>query len=370
MRKVLLLVLLLLPAASLLGAEVQGLYESDVRVFSQDGNERVEAMKTALSEVLVRVSGREAVLHAIAVQKALANPASLLRLYGYRAQTTAEKEAYLEELKLNPPAEDKGRTEPQMVSFSYDKAAVDKLLLDSGYPVWGTTRPAVLVWLALQDEQGRYLLGADAAAHPVNKLLYQEARARGLAVVQPLLDATDLEAVSVADVWGALAEPLHKAAARYRAEAVLVGRIAPGPANTWQAQWSLLEGAAGKTWQADADSRRGVIRAGVNGVTEALAAQYVPFSRVVQSGTLSLLVLGAKSLADYARVSAYLQSLQSVTQVHLARVEPDRLHYELRIEGNAAGVARTIALGNVLRAGPVEGGAAPDDREQVYQLLP
>lgn len=369
--------------AGVFAAEVGDLYEAEARVFSQQKSERTLAMKAALAEVLVKVSGRSVVLSVDEVKKVLRNPAKLLRLYRYRELTDMEGDAYRAEQSLHP--EPKADGTPQMISFSFDKVAVDKLLRENNLPVWGATRPTMLVWLAVQDEQTRYLLGGDSG-HSLNQALDSEARRRGLVLLQPLMDLEDRRALRFADVWAGFTEPVLRASARYGSESVLLGRIQPGLGDAWQAQWTVLEGRTRVSWEVLGDSQEQVISKGVFGATELLAARYAPISGSLQAGLLSIMVMGVQDLGDYARVVSYLESLQQVSQMQLEQVEPGKAYFALKIEGAAEGVAKTIALGNVLQVssnadGPSDGGASAEATgaatstansgpKQAYQLLP
>jgi len=339
------------------GAEVSGLYEAEVQVFSQKGAERATAMGVALSEVLAKVSGRRDAAMQRGVAEAVRQPSALLQQYLYRALPEDEK------LPAAPGEE------PQLVFFRFDKEAVDKLLRDNGLPVWGSTRPATLVWLAVEDAERRVLVGSDMA-EPVRRALEREARQRGLALVLPLLDLEDQTKLQFAEVWGGFNEPVLAASARYRTEAVLMGRMQRTPAGEWTGSWTLLQGDASRTWEARGVLAEEVVDAGMAGVVDTLAARYAPAAAGQQAAALSMIVTAVRDLRDYARVIQYLQSLEQVTHVQTLRVDADRVGFELAVRGDAAGIAQIIGLGNVLT--PVASGVVPADgqtpRPVIYQL--
>jgi hypothetical protein len=366
----LLLTVLLMPATAP-AAEVSGLYEAEVQVYSQKRSERATAMASALAEVLTKVSGRRNAALIEGVAKATRRPARFLQQYRYRELTEAERTALLPEGEEAAPA-----GEPQMLRFRFDKTSVDKVLLDNGLPVWGATRPATLVWLAVQDDERRYLVGADAA-EPVRALLSQEAQRRGLALLLPLLDLQDQMALRFADVWGGFREPVLRASTRYRTEAVLVGRLYRTPSGEWQGQWMLMQDEQAQTWAGAGALPAEVIDEGVAGAVDVLAARYAPVAGQQKAGLLPVTVTEVRNLGDYARVSRYLQSLQQVSRVHISRVEADRISFELDIKGGPESVKQTIALGNMLvpdRQAAIEasGTVMPwaQTPVQVYQLQP
>src|SRR5258706_15949695 len=76
----------------------------------------------------------------------------------------------------------------------------------------------------------------------VRKELLAVADERGLPVTLPLLDVQDLRAVTFADVWGGFEDRVAAASARYRADALLIGRVRPGLIGN-QIEWLLVVGA-------------------------------------------------------------------------------------------------------------------------------
>jgi hypothetical protein len=356
-------VLLLLPCLAH-GAEVKGLYEAEVQVFSQKRAERATAMGSALAEVLSKVSGQRDAALAHGVATAIRRPAAFLQQYRYRALPDADK-------LVVAPGE-----EPQMVVFRFDKQAVDKLLRDNGLPVWGATRPATLVWLAVEDDGQRYLVGSDSP-ETIRNALERESRRRGMALVLPLLDLEDQIKLRFADVWGGFRDPVLSASARYHTEAVLMGRMQHTAGGEWRGSWTLLEGHTVQSWDTGGVLAEEVVDAGVAGVVEQLAARYAPASGTQQAGPLALTVTAVHNLADYARVSHYLQSLQQVTSLQATRVDADQVSFALGLRGDADSLAQTIALGNVLvaakpQAPPAAGVSTAQDTATtaMYQLLP
>jgi hypothetical protein len=60
------------------------------------------------------------------------------------------------------------------------------------------------------------------------------------------------------------------------------------------------------------------------------------------------------SLADYARINAYLGALTSVADMQLIEVKGSSLQYSLQLNGSLQDLTRTVAIGSVIE--PVGGG--------------
>lgn len=364
-------VLCLCASLPLSAAQVSGLYQAESLVFSQKRSERATAMAAALAEVLVKVSGQRDAAQREGVMRAMRKPARYLQQYRYRSLPEERLEQALEEAALNEVK----NPDPQLVRFVFDKRAVEKLLRENELTVWGATRPATLAWLAVQDEDRRYLLGSDSI-EPARELLSREAQRRGLALVLPLLDLQDQQALPFADVWGGFREPILRASARYRTESILIGRMYRMPSGDWQAQWTLLEGGQMSSWAAAGALPVEVIDEGVSGAIEVLASRYAPIAGE-QSGLLPVTIVDVRTLRDYARVTRYLKSLQRVEKVNVKKVEADQVTFELDVEGGPDALAQTIALGNVLQryqtmapGSNVELLNWAQRNTQTYQLLP
>ncbi|HFE32774.1 MAG TPA: DUF2066 domain-containing protein [Gammaproteobacteria bacterium] len=346
----LLLALCLLPTMAL-GAEVRGLYEAEMLVPDQSRSERGLAMSAALAQVVTKVSGRRDARLQPKVAQAIRRPARLLQQYRYRTLPAAQRGESL-------PGDD-----PQLLFFQFDKKAVDKLLHDSGLPVWGATRPAVLAWLAVEDGGRRYLLGADSPGE-LRRLVAQEAKRRGLSLLLPLLDLQDQHQVSFADVWGRFRDPVLAASQRYRPEAVLMGRLQRTADGEWLADWWIIEGRDSEQWRANGVLPAEVVEEGMAGAVSWLAQRYAPQPGSREQGHLQVTVDGVRSLADFARVEGYLQSLQQVEHIRVRQLGDGRVDFSLALQGSPEGVAQTIALGQVLapvapQGEPVGGDVSP-----------
>ncbi len=333
---VLLLSLVLLPiSVGLRAAEVKGLYEAEMLVPDQSRSERGLAMSAALAEVVTRVSGRPDARLQPAVAAAIRQPARLLQQYRYRPLPPALRDAAL-------PGSD-----PQRILFHFDRRAVDRLLRDNGLPVWGATRPTVLAWVAVEDEEGRRLLAADTP-DPLRRALIDEARRLGLPLILPLMDLQDTTRVSLGDVWGRFMEPLRQASQRYRPEVVLLLRLYRGAGGDWQADWRVDQDGVGEQWHSDGALAEEAVSAGMSRLLAWLSARYAPQEQTTAGHHLIFSVQGVRDLTDFARVERYLRSLQQVAVVRPQAFADDRVDFALVLQGSEQGLVQTIALGRLL----------------------
>ena len=321
-------------------AIVEGLYEAEVVVESQAKSVRENAMKMAIQEVFEKVSGQSNVASYQGVEQVINAPTRYVQQYRYRKLTDAEIADRLKNQQV-----DSG----QVVWIRFDERAINSVLRENNLPVWGKTRPATLVWLAVEQDGGRYLLGSDTLVD-LRHSLEQEAKKRGMALIIPLWDLEDQMALPFADVWGDFKDTILKASQRYQAEAVLVGRMSLSRSDVWNGRWTLYEGGGSLSWNFQGTLSEHVLSAGVAGTMEVLARRYAMVNVGNAPTEIVLSVSDVLNLVDYVKVTKYLSSLEQIKGIQTAFVDADSVAFRLQLRGSAEGLKQTIALGNILAA--------------------
>jgi hypothetical protein len=332
--------------------EVEGLYEVQVPVTSQREAERADAVRAALQQVLVKVTGDRRTMTQQRVQALAQSPLKYVQQYLYRP------------LPPGYAATDAARP-TQMLWVRFDAEAVNQLLRQADEPVWGRMRPSVLVWLAVDDEDGRHLVGGDAGSG-VQADLAEQAQARGVPLLFPLLDLEDQRRVSFAAVQDGLDQEVGEASARYPAGAVLVGAVRHEPSGRWSGRWWFYLDGKAERWDSAAPQRAEALAAGVDGAADALATRFARASGGREAAPVDLLVTGIDKVEDYGRATRYLQELDAVSDLQVTAVDPAGVHFRLTLRGDRGDLAQAIAFGSVLAPAAPGGGA---DQELTYRLL-
>jgi len=345
--------------------EVDGLYEAQVPVDTQSAQERSTAIRAALGQVMVKVSGNSAATDIPDINDVLDQATHYVQQYRYRV----------------PPAGTDARANADKslaLWVRFDPAAIDRLLRSHGLTVWGRARPVALLWLAIQSRGQRELLGADSA-RPAHQIVVSEAERRGLPLRLPLLDLADQSNISATDVWGDFQDAIMKASQRYATDGVLVGRVYQASDGKWHARWTLYEGQTRQSWQSEGSSLAEAIDPGIDHMTDALAQRYAQSSTDDTQRSLLIKVDDVKTLAQYSRTADYLSSLSPVSAVQPTVLQSGSAIFRLTIRGDQLGVVQAIALGHTLvsEAVPqpgtdettVQASAGPVP-ELVYRLVP
>jgi hypothetical protein len=328
----------LLASYAVQAVEVVALYTARVALNPKAQDPREQAYKTALSEVLLRVSGSDL----------SADPEKTALLFPNPA-------AYVVQFR---PGDD------DTLWVSFDDEAIAKTLRQSGQTVWGDDRPVTLVWLAVDWGQGdREIIAADdpertrdeARSIDRNRLLRQRvldmADRRGLPVLFPLLDTEDLQNVGFSDIWGGFDEQLLAASQRYEAHSILVGRIRP--ATGQRNRWNYYFGGEERSW--DGEPERVIAQ-----VADLLAAEFaVSGSAPLQYVQLS--VSGIDSVDAYAAIQHLLSATSVIESFSVNEVVGDRVRYGVEARGGAERLRRALRFN-----GLIEQNALNDEALEFY----
>jgi hypothetical protein len=286
------------------------------------------AIQAAMARLLVRVTGNRDAPADPALQSLLESPRNYLSSSGQDRQGRA--------------------------LFGFSRSQVERALTQLGQPVWGPERPLTLLWVAVDDGAGgRALLGAGegtelgAPLSPQMTELMATVRAeiaaaadeRGLPIAWPLLDLQDMGAVTFLDVWGGFEDGILAASARYRADAVLIGRVRPGLFGT-EVEWLFVHGV----------ERRPLPVGGVRDGLDVAADRYAAdLATIGGASTARLSVRGVQTPADYGRVVSYLERQSVLQSVDVESFENGTLTLRVVARGDPRVLERVLALGGVLR---------------------
>ena len=333
-----LLVLLLVVAQKLDAVTLENLYQAEVLSESQsDAQRRIDASE-GLSQVLMRVSGRSDILQNPVIVAALKTPEQYYSEFSYaRVEAVNDAAAALPQPGLDPLPAEKPR---QVMRIRFAPSLIAKILREADLPVWGSNRPSVLSWMAIDDESGRQVLG-EANPSLFAKTLNQAARARGVPLLLPLWDLEDSRGVSSSEIWGRFLGRIEAASKRYSPDKILVFRAESEFSNQWRGDWSLGEGGQWRSGTVYGESQAQLATALVGVLASVLSEQYAVTST---RSEVRLTVEGITEIQDYAEVSRYLEGLTQVMSVQPVRILTDMVEFKLRSEGEVQQIIDVIAL--------------------------
>ncbi len=331
-RKIIFAVLTLLCTALVAKADtLKTLYQANVPVTSHASKEHNAAVQDAFKTVLIKVSGNDAIATLPAIRNQFSRAASFVQQYSYHQQAAAAE----------------GEKPKLFLQVNFDRVAVNRLLRKAGQALWGENRPLIAVWLAMKDPNGPVLIGSDSNSQlPLD--FKHEAQQRGLPIVFPLLDLSDMSSVSLDDVWNFSSQNLLDASKRYNSEAVLAGRLVQTPIGSWQGNWVLLYGYEHMGWQTSGKTPEDNIHSIVDDVADALSARYAVLESSGGDGPVYLTVSGIHNFKDYAKVLGHLEKLSPVSRVDIKEVSPEQIEFALQLAGGQQSLVQVLAMKSLL----------------------
>ena len=306
---------------------VEDLYVSEVFVTAQTDEQLRSGAKAGLTQVLVRNSGTKDVTDSPLVRDALRKPEEFYYQYSYQA---TDREF---------PVGDK-LVKGRILRLQFEPSAIAGLLRDAGFPVWGSNRPGIMLWLAVSDANGRRLIGENDQSELVTAMS-DLARERGLPLLYPLLDIEDAANLSTAEVWGAFLERIDTASGRYNPDSVLTGRVQQLNSGQWRANWNYRIDDRWQGFENVAFTPTELITDVVDRLADDLAHRFAVGS---SQGQVELQIEAIDSAKDYADTLAYLQSLTPVLVTDVVDVKDDTVTFKLSTEGRLEQLVEIIDL--------------------------
>lgn len=313
-------------------AKVEGLYSAAVRVSTQSVRERRSASQDALAEVFIRASGKATVVQNQAIQALLSRPDRFILSFGYQSL----------------PADDEGGQQGFLLTLDFDAVQINQSLRAAGMPVWGDNRPELLLWWAVEDEQGRRLVNSDNDINSV-RIMQRHAKRRGIPTAWPLLDLQDRSLVKTSDVWGFYLDKMASASKRYGSQAVIIGRARKAATGHWFGRWFVLLNGQQYRLEGDGSDLNAVMQEAMDFAADKIAEQYAEIKTTEGGGELMIKVTDVNSLADYASLNNYLDGLSVVRQVTVKAVHQRTIWYALQLQSDVDNFEQVIRLDRRLK---------------------
>lgn len=345
MGRAALMLILLLAGAGRVAAQSLAAdpYAAVVPVQEQSNAELQRGAGLGLRDVLVRVSGRSDAVRAPALGAALSDAGRYLDQYRYERNTEGGA--------------------PWLLQLHFGPNSIAQLLRGAGLPVWAGNRPALQLWLAVEDGSRRAIVDQQS---PLAAALAAQAQRRGLELRLP----RDPRALGTDEVWLASTVDARAAALAGPGEVVVLARLALQPGGRCAGAWAVPGTAA--PLAADGDTADACLQAGFDRVADALAQQYATGATPdANAGSTVLRVSGIADFNAYAALLGYLKQIGAIKATQLQRAEGDAVVLQLRLEGGAEQLVRQLALDNrlapVADAGVATVGAAAEPATLHYR---
>ncbi|GGY65106.1 DUF2066 domain-containing protein [Marinobacter zhanjiangensis] len=319
----------LVPVSGAHAVVVSDLYQATVPVSGQSESQLAKAHQAGLERVLVRVSGDRNVTGRDGMEAHLEDARSLLE----SSQMVS------------------GDNNDDRLQMTFSARAVNRVLAETGAPVWGMNRPLTLAWIAVQDGGDRGLLveTGESSEQGWSALIRDRASVRGLPLVLPPADrASDRTLLS--EVWGQFMGQISRASSGIDHDLLAVVRVIRRNGG-WQASWQYRGRGIEQSGSVTADNPSALASALVDTLAGELASRYAVTGGAINTGPyLRLAVEGVRSPSDYAAIKRALSQLNPVESVGAMTVTPDRIVFRVEHTGEVAQLQQNIALDDRFRA--------------------
>lgn len=280
-------------------------FKSDIAVRNQTVNERQFAAQKGLQEVLVRMSGSDALLADSGIQNAISGAQSFVLQFQYKELTDEQliEEGYSE-----------------LLSFVFSPQRVEALLVNTKHPYWPTNRPVTLAWLVEDSaEFGRRFVTADT--RPVAmKQLELVARTKGIPLISPLYDIDDRLVIGPDDVWALDEAAIVEASKKYGADVILAGRYSQTSTGNVIATWQVVHADQRQTFDVASESIADMINQGVSSLTAWLANIYAIVPGATDERQRYMKIYAVEDFKEYMDALNYLRDLALAKGVFLHEV--------------------------------------------------
>ena len=327
------------PITLVYAVDIGDLFSAEVTLDDAAEDPRGDAYKAALAEVLVRVSGSAISANEKVIDELFPVPS-----------------AYITQFRSD--AED-------ALWVSFDGEAIEAVLRNAGLTVWGPDRPLTLIWLAVDWGYGEREIIATRDADWImeqsrsidrNRLLrkrmLEAAEKRGLPLVFPLLDTTDLQDLTFSDIWGGFDERVIKASKRYEADSILIGRIRPE--SSQPNRWSYFF--EGENWAWTGPPEMIVAQ-----VADLLAAEFAVGGNAPLE-EVELYVSGIETVDAFGLIQNLLTEVSLIEGFRISEVAGDTVKYQVEVRGGVKRLRRALRFAGLLEQVDLSPNSDPESR--------
>lgn len=309
------------------------LYQATVPVPLNQQQNWQKAAPDALKQVLIKLTGHLDLASDPVIQPLLKNAVRWVQSYKFISISSNNNPNNSSSL-LN-------------VQIKFDPSAVKDILRQANQPLLGENRPLTLVWLAVQSGQGAQLVPNDPANNWISTLT-QSANLRGVPLLWPAMDLTDVTDLKAQDVWSLNVAAIEKASSRYQTANILAGKIYQNAKGQWQSNWVFIQNGQSTQWQMQGNDANAVFSQLTANLVNTILVSNT--SSPAQAGTTQvfLKIIGVNGLDDYGQVVKYMRSLGAVTRVDTNQVDADYLILTVSVTGGVDALIKEISLSQKL----------------------
>lgn len=221
-------------SSSVCAAEVNDLYDAQAIVTGTEEPERTRGFRTALIDVIIKVTGDARLEQNGKLQPLLNMPHRFVERFEYE-----------DRMKDIPVHDEQGtRERPHFLRVRFKTPEIDRELQTLGLRKWLSDRPVLIVWLGVSTARGTYVLEADGPnGYGQRTVMVETATRRGLPIALP---PPGQKNITFDDISSMSRSKLKTAAPD--ADAVLIGMLSITGTGYWDTDWYLSYRNQSRSW--------------------------------------------------------------------------------------------------------------------------
>lgn len=322
------LIILLCVCLPAWGKQITGLYDAKALVADQQAQSRLAGAQQGLLEVLQKVSGFPVSADNPVVARSLRIADQYLYQFSYAH--VEKSEDGLPQLKGN------------WLNMRFEGKAIQRMVKKANLPRWGTNRPTMLVWLAIDDGERQII--SDGYDHVAHEAVLDGAKRRGIPVILPIYDLEDSIKLPMEQLWGMFSEGVVNASKRYGAESMLMARLIKTSEGMWTGRWRFHFRDKEYDYEFTEETLDALVLSGLSAGSQVLANAFALKTNGLSANELRLDILNVLDLNDYAAVVKYLEKLAITKQVAVVGVKNNQISMDLNLNGSFKQLEQTLAL--------------------------
>lgn len=303
----------------------------------EDGETMAGAQRQALNAVLTRLTGQSSQTLSEELSLSAADVSALIA-----------SQQRVRQPQLMP---DGSRPEQTLLQVDFFPPAVDRLLRLQGLPRLGPERPAILVWLLVDEEpdvEAEQLEGegAPSAAALADQHLADLAARFGLDFVQPLNDAFDLSHVGPSDIRGGFLESADPLLDRYDAGMTAMLDLRRDEQTEWQARWFWRMEGRDHSLVTHQPFMGDALEAGAAALLQTMVERFGVRLGGESSRVRQVRVDGLFDAGQFAAVQQHLSGFSVVEAVRVLAARDQAVDFEIEVAGE--GIEDQLAFSRLL----------------------
>ncbi len=309
---------------------IDELNKAVVPLISQDSRSQQNAYRTALHQVLIKLTGDQSFSQHPEYEKLLGNAIKFV--------TSTE---FVE-------------NQANQLLVIFNQELLERWIKRNGLPLWGAQRPEGLLWFIEQSYASKErIILTDSIVTDTKEILNQHLFNRGIRLDLPLMDIIDINLVSEIDIWGQFVDTLHEGAIRYNTPYTIGVRLVETRPNSWVLDYFVKSDAALRLQQLTGSDKAQLIQQFVNEYAQFQAEKYaLDTTRFVDNTQIQLEIniSGVNDIIVLSEIENYLTSLSIVEKVELTGQSTDTSTFNIKLIGTPEQLHQILSNGNKLVA--------------------